>query len=46
MKRVVRRFAFTKPEDGWITGLRWRDLRLNKDLLEKITEAGFCAPTA
>ena len=38
-------FAFPNPEDGWIPGSRWRDLRLKKDLLEEITEARFCAPT-
>ena len=37
--------AFTNPEDGRIPGLRWKELRLNKDPSEEITEAGFCAPT-
>ena len=37
--------AFPNPEDGWIPGPRWRELRLKKDPLEEITEAGFCVPT-
>ena len=35
---------FTNPKGGCIPGSRWRELRLNKDPLEEIIEAGFCAP--
>ena len=37
--------TFTNPEDGWIPGSKWRDMRFNKDPLEKISEEGFCAAT-
>ena len=37
--------AFPNPEDGWIPGPRWRELRLKNYSLEEITEAGFRAPT-
>ena len=36
---------FPNPEDIWITGWRWRDMRLKKDPLDGITEAGFLVPT-
>ena len=32
---------FPNPEDVWIPGSRWRELRLNKDSMEEITEAVF-----
>ena len=37
--------AFPKPEDEWIPGLRWREMRSKRYHLEKITEAGFTTPT-
>ena len=36
---------FPNPEDVWIPGSRWRELRLNKDSMEEITEAVFFAPS-
>ena len=36
---------FMNPKDGWITCSRWRELRLKKDPLEEIIEAGFFAST-
>ena len=32
--------TFPNPRDGWIPGLRWREMSLEKDHLEEITEAG------
>ena len=37
--------TFPNPEDGWIPGSRWREMRLNKDPLEEIIEVVFRTPT-
>ena len=35
--------TFINPEDGWIPGSKWRNMRFNKDPMEEISEEGFCA---